>query len=268
MSSKPLLLVEKEGYTVTVSLNRPEKRNALNTAMFEAIDDVFTSLQSNRHIRMVFVKGCQHNNREIFSSGIDVVELGQAVQESNLTTIKHFQTIAQNSFNKVEKIEKPTIALIDGYAYGAGLELALACDFRVMTENAKVGLLETALGVIPDLGGTTRLVRMLGTSVARKIIMFAEKWSAQKALKYDLVDWVVPEGELLAKANELSHRLLRNAPLALGIAKRLIDQVYGLDLDRALLLEKLAQLELLKSEDTIEAFMANMENREPNFKSV
>lgn len=87
-------------------------------------------------------------------------------------------------------------------------------------------------------------------------------------MKYNLVDWVVPEGELLAKGKELSDRLLRNAPLAIGIAKRLIDQVYGLDLDRGLLLEKLAQLELLKSEDIIEAFMANMENREPNFKSA
>jgi enoyl-CoA hydratase/carnithine racemase len=265
MDSDSLVLVEKDGHKAIVSLNRPSKRNALNTAMFEEIGNTFTSLRDDNQIRVILVKGSQVNGREIFSAGVDVFELGEAVQEANLTTIKHFQTIAQNSFNAIERIENPTIALIDGYAFGAGLELALACDFRIMTENAKIGLLETALGTIPDLGGTTRLVKMFGTHLAKKVILFAEKYSAQDALKLNLVDWVVPQGELLNKGYDLTDRLLRNAPLALGVAKRLIDEVYGLDLQRGLLLEKLAQFELLKSEDTIEAFMANMEKREPNF---
>lgn len=266
MSSDPLVLVEKDGHKAIISLNRPTKRNALNTSMFDAIGQTFTSLQDDKEIRVVLLKGSQVKGQEVFSTGVDVFELGQAVQEANLTTIKHFQTLAQNSFNAVESLEKPTFALIDGYAFGAGLELALSCDFRIMTESAQVGLLETALGVIPDLGGTTRLVKMFGTSVAKKIILFAEKYSAHDALTFNLVDWVVPSDQLLDKGLTLADKLLRNAPLALGVAKRLIDQVYGIDLQRGLLLEKLAQLELLKSEDTIEAFMAKMENREPIFK--
>jgi len=264
--SSELVLIEKNEHIAQIILNRAEKRNALNKKLFVAIKDAFLSLQLDSEVRVVILSGAELNGSRVFSAGIDVFELGEIGQSQDLTSIRKYAELLQSSFNAVESLEKPVIAVIDGYCFGAGLELALACDFRIMSSTAKIGALETSLGIIPDLGGTTRLVKILGTSKAKKIIMFAERYSAQEALELNLVDWVVPSTEIMNEAIKKAQKLMKNAPLALGIAKRLIDNVSGLDLQTSLLIEKLSQFELIRSKDTTEAVVAMLEKRKPIFK--
>lgn len=257
--------LEKVGRVALVSLNRPEKRNALDEAMFDEIRENFLALRDKDDVWVVLLKGAEVEGGEIFSAGIDLYDVAKKVQGASITTIKKFTTKLQESFNAVESLEKPVIALVGGYCFGAGLELALACDLRIMAEDAQIGALETALGLVPDLGGTTRLVRALGTSRAKQMILTAEKLDASRALSFGLVNWVVEPENLVMKGMEVAEQLCLNAPLALGVAKRLVDQVCNLDLATALTVEKLAQMELLQSEDTLEAIMAKTERREPVF---
>ncbi|MHA1992144.1 MAG: enoyl-CoA hydratase/isomerase family protein [Candidatus Hodarchaeales archaeon] len=259
-------LVEKLYYVAKITINRPEKRNAMNKELFLELGIVFQDLNRDPEVRVILITGSNVGEKEFFSAGIDMSELAQLGGESSHNILRKFQKDLQEGITAIEITEKPVIAVLNGYYLGSGYELALACDFRLASENTKVGLLETSIGLIPDLGGTTRLVKILGTSIAKKVILTSEEFEAKEALRLGLVDYVYPQEELENKAFELANRLLKNAPLALGVAKRTIDQVYAQTQETGLLIEQLAQIELLKSEDVREAFMAKMEKREPEFK--
>ncbi|MHA1983930.1 MAG: enoyl-CoA hydratase/isomerase family protein [Candidatus Hodarchaeales archaeon] len=259
-------LVEKSYFIAKVTINRPEKRNAMNRDLILELGEVFRKLNKDPDVRIILINGSKVGEKEFFSAGIDMNELAELGGESSLNLLRKFQKDLQEGITTVENTEKPVIAVLNGYCLGSGYELALACDFRLASENTKVGLLETSIGLIPDLGGTTRLVKILGTSIAKKVILTSEEFEAKEALRLGLVDYVYPQDELENKAFELANKLLKNAPLALGVAKRIIDQVYAQTQETGLLIEQLAQIELLKSEDVREAFMAKMEKREPEFK--
>ena len=256
------ILLEKTFSIAKIVINRPEKRNAMNRALFADIREVFYQLQADTDIRVILVTGTNGT----FSAGIDLQEIAQLGQEFSVSQLRHFAEELQASFNATEACEKPVVALIDGHCYGAGLELALACDFRIASETAKIGFLETQLGMIPDLGGTSRVVRALGVSRAKRIIMLAEVFGGFEAKEIGLVDWVVPSAQLEDKGIEIAEKLSKNAPLALGVAKKTIDRVYGMSIESALTVERLSQLELLRSEDIVEAITSKIEKRPPVFQ--
>ncbi|MFW9930026.1 MAG: enoyl-CoA hydratase/isomerase family protein [Candidatus Thorarchaeota archaeon] len=259
--------IEKHQYITKVIINRPEKRNAMNRKFFTELNAIFNNLSADKDTRVILITGTSYNGSSFFSSGIDINELAEK-STSSISEMKTFGKELQESISSIEKIEKPVIALINGYCYGSGFELALACDFRITTKIAQIGLLETNIGLIPDLGGTTRLVKIVGTNVAKKVILLADKYTSDEAYKLGLVDWIVEEEELENKGLEVAHKLLNNAPLAIGVAKRIIDQIYSQTQETGLLIEQLAQLELLKSEDAKEAFIAKLEKRKPEFKGL
>jgi len=258
-----LIRVEQEDEVVSLILDRPEKRNAINMAMLDELDESIGEISRLDGVRIVIVRG----EGPAFSSGLDLAAFlefsqryGQAWKHRMRTITHDFQSI----LNRLERLELPTIALLQGYCLGLAAELALACDIRIASEGCKIGFLESRLGIIPDVGGTTRLTRLIGPARAKELIFTSRQIHAETAAQWGLVNHVVPPAELLAKAEELTGEILQAAPLAIGLAKRVIDG--SADLDRGLTLEGWAQSLLLDTEDFTEAVEAYMMKRSPEFK--
>ncbi|MFX1254130.1 MAG: enoyl-CoA hydratase/isomerase family protein [Promethearchaeota archaeon] len=264
MGNNELVHIIKEDDIAILQLKRYEKRNALNSALLEAIRSSIEQL-SHDPVKGIIITGAN----DAFSAGIDYMELASRIQE--FEDKRNFRLIIremQTKFSIIENVEKPIIAALNGYCYGSGLELALACDFRVAVTDVKIGMLETQLNLIPDLGGTTRLVRTVGVQNAKRIIMLAEKLDAQEAKNLGLIDWIVDQpSNLIPKAKEILNKIKENGPLAVGLAKILIHQVYGHSSEFGLNLERMAQSHLIDTSDLEEAFMAKLEKRKPVFKA-
>ena len=165
---------------------------------------------------------------------------------------------------RLERLELPTIALLHGHCLGLAMELALACDFRIAAEGTKLGLPESRLGLIPDVGGTTRLTRLIGPARAKELIFTGRQIDASQAERWGIVNYVVPETELLSKGEELAAEISQAAPLAVGMAKRVIDGLA--DVDRGLMLEGWAQSQLFSTEDFMEGAQSFLMRRKPEFK--
>ena len=256
-----------ETHICTVFLNRPDKRNAISKDMFDTLYETFTELNNDSEIYVVVIKGSEYNGKKFFSAGIDFVELAMTNQSSSAFDIGNHAKRLQDSFTAVERCNKPVIAVLEGFCLGAGLELALACDLRLATEDCKIGFPETELAIIPDLGGTTRAIRVVGTGKAKEMIMLADQYSGKQAFSFNLVNFVCSNEELDTKLTEITSKLLKRGPLALQKAKQVVDKVYSMDINSALEVEHLAQLALLPTKDVQEGFMARMEKREPKFQN-
>src|ERR1700722_15699872 len=240
-----------DGDIAYLALNRPEKRNAINNEVLRALPKALEEID-RREIRAVILYG----EGAAFSAGIDFASLASDTGAPNgsgdgpdLIRFRRFVHGAQMSLDALERIEKPVIAALHGYVGGLGLELALACDARIAAAGTKLGMPETRVGLVPDVGGTTRLTRTVGYARAKELIMTARMIDADAAEKIGLVNRVVAEGTHLAAAEELAREMARNAPLAVGLAKRIIDKGYGLDKMTFQELEVLAQSSLLLTED-------------------
>lgn len=262
-----LVEVTKENHVCTVTLNRPEKRNAITKQMFDQIYKIFTELNTDNNTYVVVVKGTASQGKRFFSSGIDFVELAMTNQNAAIFEIENHAKVLQNSFTAIEECNKPVIAVLEGFCLGAGLELALACDLRIATNDCKLALPETELAIIPDLGGTSRLTRVLGTGKAKELILLADQYTGEQAFSFGLVNFVCSAQDLENKVTEITSKLLKRGPLALSKAKKVIDNVYGMDIRTALDTERIAQLNLLPTKDVLEAFIARMEKREPTFQN-
>jgi enoyl-CoA hydratase/carnithine racemase len=202
-----------------------------------------------------------------FSAGVDFNSLAEA--STQYTTPAEFRYEigkAQGSFNKIERLEKPVIALLHGHCFGMGLELALATDFRIAAQGTKLGLQEVELGLVPDAGGTTRITRNLGIPLAKELIMTARIIDADEAYRIHLVNEVVPPEELDDALLRWIEKLKGCGPLAVGFAKKIIDRGAHLDKHSFMELEGYAQSTLLGTEDVQEGVMAKMQKRAPNFK--
>ena len=259
----PLVRTELEANILTITLNRPEKRNALNGDLLEALGESFEKAREDSDVRGVLLRG----EGKVFSSGIDAAWLGSAIGVS--ATMADFRTtvgVLQGRFNRLETLEKPIVAALQGHCLGLGLELALACDFRVASRELQMGLPEVRVGLIPDVGGTTRLLRTVGPAWAKELIMTGKSITADEAQDIGLVNHVTDETQLISRARELLAEIIRNAPLAVGLAKRIIDRAQGLDKQSGLELEALAQSTLLATEDFKEGAAALMERRQPKFQ--
>ncbi len=253
-----LILTNQRGTTFEIIFNRPEKRNAINIDMMEQFDEAITLANRTANIRTVLIRG----EGSVFSAGIDVSNLlmlaqryGDHWQSRSRRITEDFQAI----FTRLERLEIPTIALMHGYALGLAMELALACDFRIAAVGTQLGLPETRLGIVPDVGGTTRLTRLIGPSRAKELIYTGKHISATQAEAWGILNYVVPSDQLVAKGDELAAEIAKAAPLAVGAAKRVIDGLA--DIDRGLVLEAWAQNQLFNTEDFMEGAQSFMMKR-------
>lgn len=216
------LLIADEGAVRTITINRPDQLNALNRATIDELDRALTEAEADRSVRVVIITG---SGPKAFVAGADIKEFAHfSVEEGKALSADGHNKL----FDHVERLNKPVIAAVNGFALGGGLELAMSCHFRVASETAKLGLPEVGLGVIPGYGGTQRLARLVGKGKAMEMIFLggAGMIKADEALQWGLVNHVVPADQLLAKCNELAAAIAKNSPTALGAAIRAVNAGY------------------------------------------
>lgn len=245
----------------TITLNRPEARNAINMPMRHDFQALGERLMNDSAIKVVIFTGA---GDEAFSAGGDIGHFERDWLTPEFRVHGHLLT---GFFNLLEELEKPVIAAINGVATGAGLQLAMACDLRLASEQqARFGFRENFLNLIPGHGGTVRLVRLVGLGKAKELIFMGDFISAQEAQAMGLVQRVVPHESLQAEAQTIAQKLLKRAPQALGLVKRLLMAATETDKASTLFLESLAQSVLIKTGDHQEGLRAFREKRKPDFK--
>ncbi len=257
-----LILTQQREHIFEIVLNRPDKRNAINLEMLQQFDLAVRLAQKAPGVRVVWIRGAGG----VFSAGIDVTaflaipeQYGPNWQRQMRRITDDFQAV----LTRLERLELPTIALLQGHCLGLALELALACDMRLAAAGTRLGLPETRLGIIPDVGGTTRLTRLVGVGRAKELILTGRQIDASGAESWGLVNAVMPADELVAQAEVLSAELLLAAPLAVGMAKRVIDGLA--DVDRGLQLEAWAQSQLMSTQDFQEGIQSFLMRRPARF---
>jgi enoyl-CoA hydratase/carnithine racemase len=258
---------ERSGHVGTVTLARPGKRNAQNPLMWQELARLGTELLADQTLRCLVVAG----EGPSFSSGIDLVEglagmitelAGQVPDENTLER----GLAAAGTFGWIPRLSCPSVAAVRGHAYGAGLQLALACDFRVFGQGAQVGLTETRYGILPDMGATVRLPRIVGESRARELILLGEVIDAAEALRMGLANRVVDDREVESAAAELAARLAAQPPLAMQGARRAIDAAWYREPDDSFRVAVEEQIRCLTSDDFKEGLQAMSEGRVPQWR--
>lgn len=266
ISSSEKIHIIKSDHVATITIANPNKRNAMDSSMFDSIKHIFTSINEDKDIWLVIIRGSESGGKTIFSSGIDFMELASkngASEEEILQAGKKLQ----DAFNAVENANPPVICVMEGYCLGAGLELALSCDIRIATKDCLIGFPEVQLGIIPDLGGTSRAIQTVGTGNAKRLVLTADNISATEALNMGLITYVTPNNEVDKKVTEVITKLLSNSPVALRRGKNLINSIRNFDQKTSLEYELKTQVKLLNSQDVQEAFIARMEKRKPNWQN-
>ncbi|MCU1806127.1 enoyl-CoA hydratase-related protein [Cytobacillus firmus] len=251
------ILVRAEEGIGFIIINRPELRNALNIDTLLEIETALDKMRDDEDIRVIIFSGAGEKS---FAAGADLSQL------SKRTMIDALKPNMTATYRKIEDYEKPTIAAINGYALGGGLELALACDIRVASLNAKVGLPEVGLGIMPGAGGTQRLSRIIGKGKAMELILTGDVITAAEAEGLNMISKAVPQEELIETAKGYARRISVKGPLALRMAKAAVNRGADMEMETALYLEKLAQTILIGSEDKLEGTQAFLEKRTPQFK--
>ncbi len=211
------ILITTENKIATITINRPAKLNALNKVTIQELHEAFKNAESDSDVNVILLTG---SGEKAFVAGADISEF------ANFSVEEGAQLAAQGQellFDFVENLKTPVIAAINGFALGGGLELAMACHFRVASENAKMGLPEVSLGVIPGYGGTQRLPQLIGKGKAMELIMTAGMLNADEAKHYGLVNYVVPQTELLDFCNNIAQKIIKNSPVAISKAIKAIN---------------------------------------------
>ena len=211
------IIVASENGIGQITINRPSKLNALNVATIKELHDGFDALNKNPEVRAIIVTG---EGEKAFVAGADIAEFANFSVEEGAQLAQQGQELL---FDFVENLDTPVIAAVNGFALGGGLELAMACHFRVASDNAKMGLPEVSLGVIPGYGGTQRLPQLIGKGRAMEMIMTAGMITAEDAYRAGLVNHVVPQAELIDFTKSIAVRIMKNSPLAIGKAIKAIN---------------------------------------------
>jgi enoyl-CoA hydratase/carnithine racemase len=262
MSTSPPVTMRTEGQVALIAFNRPEKRNALSTVVLRALVDAVSAAERDRAIRAIVV----HGEGRVFSAGVDFTTLaGDVAGEGDRPPFRTHVGEMQALVTRLEAVEKPVIAAMHRYVPGLALEVALACDLRIATADCELGLPEVKLGLVPDVGGTTRLVRTVGYAKAKELILTGRMIPAAEALRIGLVHEVAADGTHVEAALRVAGEIAANAPLAVGLAKRLIDLGAGTDKHTFQAIELLAQSVLLPTADAREGARALAERRPPVF---
>jgi enoyl-CoA hydratase len=214
------IIVSSENGIGQITINRPSKLNALNVATIQELHNAFKSLDENHEVKVILITG---EGEKAFVAGADISEFAHfSVQEGAQLAAQGQELL----FDFVENLGTPVIAAVNGFALGGGLELAMACHFRIASDNAKMGLPEVSLGVIPGYGGTQRLPQLVGKGRAMEMIMTAGMIDAETAKSYGLVNHVVPQTELLEFTKGIATKIGRNSPVAIGKAIKAINANY------------------------------------------
>jgi enoyl-CoA hydratase/carnithine racemase len=254
-----IVITEDHGPVRHVVLNRPEKRNAMNAELVLALRDAFDGARMDSDVKCVVVRGAG----PMFSSGMDFNDLGTlAAYPSGLRALRR---PILDAWNLLEEMTKPTICVVHGGCIGGAMELALSCDLRVMASDALIGMPETRVGLIPDVGGSSRLPAVVGLGRAKELIMTSKLIDGTEAERIGLVNRVAPADELDAATQTLVDELLSCAPVAVGLAKRVMDASARPALAVTLEQEVTVQQICAESEDFAEGTRAFAEKRQPAF---
>jgi enoyl-CoA hydratase len=214
------IVISIEEKIATITINRPTKLNALNKKTINDLQKAFKLLAKNNDVRVIILTG---SGEKAFVAGADISEFANYTIEEGTALAAEGQ---EKLFDFIENLKKPVIAAVNGFALGGGLELAMACHFRIASDNAKMGLPEVSLGLIPGYGGTQRLPQLIGKGRAMEMIMTAGMLNAEEAKQYGLVNHVVPQAELITYCNGIAEKIIKNAPIAISKAIKAINANY------------------------------------------
>ncbi|MEG9296277.1 enoyl-CoA hydratase-related protein [Mangrovibacillus sp. Mu-81] len=253
------IILEQKGHTALVTINRPEAMNAFNYDTLNELQQVVDSLRINPDVRVVIFTG---SGEKAFSVGADLKERKTLTEAQVLRNVYKIGEV----FQSVATLPQPTIAAMNGYAFGGGMELALACDFRLAAADISMGLTETSLAIIPGAGGTQRLPRLIGESKALELILTARRLTSEEAHEIGLVTRVLSKDNFLEEVHAFVVPMLSNGPVALQQAKYAVKNGMNVDLQTGLQIERKAYEITIPTEDRVEALLAFSEKRKPQFR--
>lgn len=254
------IVLERDGATALITLNRPKQLNALNQTVIGELSAALDELAADESVRALILTG---SGDRAFAAGADISELAE------MDSATQGRLMAKRSHllgRKMADLPKPIIAAVNGFALGGGLELALACDFRLASETAQVGLPEVTLGIIPGWGGTQRLPRLVGPGMAKLLMMTGERIDAAEALRIGIVERVYPQAELLDAAKQLAQKLAGLPPLSIAAVKHAVNHGLNMSLDDANMFEAGLFAELTVTQDSKEGTRAFLEKRKPEWQ--
>ncbi|MDO4534862.1 MAG: short-chain-enoyl-CoA hydratase [Clostridium perfringens] len=254
------VLLEKEGNVAIVTMNRPKALNALNSETLKELDTVIETLEKDNEIYAVVLTGA---GEKAFVAGADISEMKDLNEEQG----KEFGLLGNKVFRRLENLDKPVIAAINGFALGGGCELAMACDIRIASVKAKFGQPEAGLGITPGFGGTQRLPRIVGLGKAKELIYTCDIIKADEALRIGLVNRVVEVEALLDEAKAMAKKIAINAPIAVKLCKDAINRGMQVNIDDAIVIEACDFGKCFSTEDQKEGMTAFVERREKNFQN-
>ncbi|MDH5448376.1 MAG: enoyl-CoA hydratase-related protein [Candidatus Bathyarchaeota archaeon] len=253
------IIYEKSEGIATITLNRPEALNAWSKELAKEFLTALDDARKDENVKVVVITGA---GEKAFSAGADI----KAMKGMNALKARALSQMGYEVCNAIESIEKPVIAAINGYALGGGMEVSMACDFRIASEKARMGQTEINIGLIPGWGGTQRLTRLVGKAKAKELVYTGKIIDANTAFQYGLVGKVVPAEEFMMAVRQFAKELAGKAPVALKVAKSLIETGIDVDLKAALALEREGFGVVASSEDLQEGVSAFIEKRKPTWK--
>ena len=252
------ILIDTEGSIQTITINRPSKLNALNKATIEELSKALLAAEDNNELRVIILTGA---GEKAFVAGADISEFAHfAIEEGKALSKKGHDDL----FNRIDHMKTPVIAAVNGFALGGGLELAMSAHIRIFSENARVGLPETSLGVIPGYGGTQRLAQIAGKGRAMQMVLSAEMIDAATALNYGITNKVVPLEELIETAKKMAKKIIKNSPMAIAKAIKSVNAGFIAGVD-GFEVEKKEFGKCFGTEDFTEGTTAFLEKRKANF---
>jgi enoyl-CoA hydratase len=253
------IIYEKSEGVATITLNRPEALNAFSKEVIEEVLQAVEDVKKDENVRVVVLTGA---GEKAFSAGADI----KAMKGMNALKARELSLMGEKLCVAFENLEKPVIAAINGYALGGGLEVAMACDLRIASENARMGQTEINIGLIPGWGGTQRLTRLVGVGKAKELVYTGKMIDAKTAEQLGIVNMVVPANKFRETVRQFALELASKAPVALKVAKALINKGSEISLDAALALEREGFGVVASTEDLQEGVSAFAEKRKPTFK--
>jgi len=251
------LIVEKKERVGIIKINRPKALNALNIDVLKDLDAAFSAMDADKDVLCIVLTG----EGKAFVAGADIAQMkGLSCDEA-----RAFAEVGQSTFRRIERLSKPVIAAVNGFALGGGLELAMACDFRLASDKAKLGQPEVTLGVIPGFGGTTRLRRSVGEGNARMLLFTGEMIGPEEAYRIGLVQKVIPADELLEEAVKMAQIIASRGPASLHLMKKLLSTNAELGLEAAATFESMAFGACFATGEAKEGMEAFLEKRPPKW---
>jgi enoyl-CoA hydratase len=254
------ILLEKEDDLAVLTINRPKVLNALNGETLRELDEAVEQIAADDEVRVVIITGA---GEKAFVAGADIAFM----QTLTPLEARQFSRLGQKVFSKIENLPQPVIAAINGFALGGGCELAMACDIRIASENAKLGQPEVNLGIIAGFGGTQRLPRLVNPGLAKEILFTADMYDAEAAHRIGLVNHVVPAAELMNFCKNMARRIAARGPIAVRLSKEAVNEGLEMDLEKAIAHEADLFAVAFATEDRNEGISAFLAKKKPEFKN-